>query len=177
MPTENERKYVLKTECEMTAYELSNEQYDITQGYLIATRGITVRIRKASKRSTGVENYYFTLKVNTGGRCVELEKCMDQRDFSDLWSIALNKLEKVRYIVKHGKNTWELDFFKNYRGQTYMAVAEVELPEDQVEPDSIPDVVKKNLLHKVALTDTRFSNKLLGDARYAAELLNEISKK
>lgn len=177
MPTENERKFIIRPECEALASELSVEQYDISQGYLIATRGITVRIRKAAKRSAGTENYYFTLKVNAGGRCVELEKCMDQRDFNDLWSIALNKLEKVRYIVKHGKHTWELDFFKDYRSQTYMAVAEVELPEDQMEPDTVPDLVRKNMLHKVALTDTRFSNKLLGDARYAAELLNEITKR
>lgn len=58
-----------------------------------------------------------------------------------------------------------------------MAVAEIELPEDQMDPDSIPDVVKKNMIFKVPLTDTRFSNKLLGNARYAAELLNEVTKK
>jgi CYTH domain-containing protein len=177
MPTENERKYVLKSECELAVNELSSEQYDIAQGYLIATRGITVRVRKSIKRSNKAENYVFALKVNTAGRCIEIENNLDKRDFDDLWAIALNQLEKVRYIVKHNKACWELDFFKDYRGQTYMAVAEIELPEDQMEPDSIPDVVKKNMLFKVPLTDTRFSNKLLGNARYAAELLNEITKK
>ena len=177
MPTENERKYVLKTECEQTVNELSSEQYDIAQGYLIATRGITVRIRKSVRRSNGSESYYFTLKVNTNGRCIEIEKNLDKRDFDDLWAIALNQLEKVRYIVKHNKNAWELDFFKDYRRQTYMAVAEIELPEDQLEPDSVPDIVKRNMLFKVPLTDTRFSNKLLSNAKYAAELLTEITKK
>jgi len=177
MPTENERKYVLKTECEMAVNELSSEQYSISQGYLIATRGITTRIRKSVKKSNGSESYYFTLKVNTAGRCVEVETKLDQRDFNDLWLLALNQLEKVRYIVKHGKNTWELDFFKDYKNQTYMAVAEVELPEDQMEPDTIPDIVKRNMLFKVPLTDNRFSNKLLSNAKYAAELLNEILRK
>lgn len=177
MPTENERKFLIKSDCELSVDELSSEQYKISQGYLIATRGITVRVRRSIKESTGNESYCFTLKVNTAGRCVEIEKNIDQRDFNDLWNIALNKLEKIRYLIKHGKSTWELDFFKDYRNETYMAVAEIELPEDQVEPDSIPDVVKKNLLYKVPLTDNRFSNKLLGDARYAAELLNEITKK
>jgi hypothetical protein len=57
-----------------------------------------------------------------------------------------------------------------------MAIAEVELPEDQYEPHDTPDVVKENLLYVVPLTDTRFSNKLLGDARYASQLLTEIRK-
>jgi len=177
MPTENERKYVLRSECESLVNELSTEQYDIAQGYLIATRGITVRVRKQKKRSNGAESYVFALKVNTNGRCIEVENNLDKRDFDDLWAIALNQLEKVRYIVRHNKSSWELDFFKDYRGQTYMAVAEIELPEDQMDPDSIPDVVKKNMIFKVPLTDTRFSNKLLGNARYAAELINEITKK
>ena len=177
MPTENERKFIIRMECEQTVNDLSSEQYDISQGYLIATRGITVRIRKSVKRSSGSESYYFTLKVNAGGRCVEIEKNLDQRDFTDLWSLALNQLEKVRYIIRKGKNTWELDFFKDYRRQTYMAVAEIELPEGQIEPDSVLDLVKKNLIFKVPLTDTRFSNKLLSNAKYAAELIDEITKK
>lgn len=177
MPTENERKYILNDKCELTVNELSTDQFNISQGYLIATRGITVRVRKSIKKSNGAVQYVFALKVNTNGRCIEVEKNLDKRDFDDLWAIALNKLEKIRYVFKHGKNTWELDFFKDYRGETYMAVAEVELPEDQMEPDTVPDVVKKNTIYKVGLTDTRFSNKLLGDARYAAELLNEILKK
>jgi CYTH domain-containing protein len=145
---------------------------------LIATRGITVRVRKLIPRY-GIANqeYFFTLKVNVGGRVVEIENKLDKRDFGDLWNISLNKLEKLRYLVKNGKLTWELDFFKDYRGETYMAVAEIELPEGQLEPDNLPDFIRTNLLYKVPLTDNRFSNKLMGDARYAADLLNEILKK
>lgn len=158
---------------------MANQKYEISQGYLIATRGITVRVRKSvpvyANGSKG--GYYFTMKVNTGGRCVEVENKLDKRDFDDLWNISLNKLEKIRYDVKNGKHLWECDFFKDYRGETYMAIAEVELPEGQMEPDNTPAFIKDNLLYRVALTDTRFSNKLLGDARYAADLLNEILKK
>lgn len=174
MPTENERKYLLDAGCESTVKKICTDQFDISQGYLIATRGITVRVRKSARKSNGKSEYYFTLKVNTAGRVIEIEKNLDERDFTDLWAIALNKLEKVRYIVKYGGNSWELDFFKDYRGETYMAVAEIELPEDQLEPNSLPEIVKQNLIYKVPLTDARFSNKLLGDARYAAELLQEI---
>jgi len=150
---------------------------DISQGYLIATRGITVRVRKSVRRRGGKSDYYFTLKVNTAGRVIEIEKNLDERDFNDLWDISLNKLQKIRYIIKHGKENWELDFFKDYRSETYMAIAEVELPEDQLEPHSLPEIVKKHLIYKVPLTDSRFSNKLLGDARYALELLQEILNK
>lgn len=138
-----------------------------------------MRVRKSvaiySNGSKG--GYYFTLKVNTNGRCVEIENKLDKRDFDDLWGIALNKLEKIRYEVKAGKYVWECDFFKDYRNETYIAVAEIELPEGQLEPETLPTFVKDNLLYKVALTDTRFSNKLLGDARYACDLLAEINKK
>lgn len=178
MPTENERKFILDVNCENTVSKLSIEQYDISQGYLIATRGITVRVRKSVRRSRDKKSaYYFTLKVNTAGRVIEIEKNLDERDFNDLWDISLNKLEKVRYIIKHEKENWEMDFFKDYRGQTYMSVAEIELPENKLEPESLPDIVKKNLIYKVPLNDNRFSNKLLGDARYAAELIQEILNK
>lgn len=174
MPTENERKYILDLSCAKEIESLSHDRYDISQGYLIATRGITVRIRKFTK-SSGKINYFFTLKVTTAGRTIEIEKSIDKRDFEDLWNIALNKLEKTRYILKF-EDVWEVDFFKDYKDEVYICVAEVELPEDQYEPYSIPPSVQKKLLYSVPLTDTRFSNKLLGDARYASQLLKEIRK-
>jgi len=174
MPTENERKYILDISCAKDIENASFDRYEISQGYLIATRGITVRIRRFVK-SSGKINYFFTLKVTTSGRVIEIEKSIDQRDFDDLWNIALNKLEKTRYILK-SDDVWEVDFFKDYKDQVYMCVAEVELPEDQYEPFSIPSIIQKRLLYSVPLTDTRFSNKLLGDARYASQLLKEIRK-
>jgi len=176
LPTENERKYIIDSKIESIIMEKSSAAYDISQGYLIATRGITVRIRKLVKRKNKKAEYYFTLKATTSGRAIELEKKMDERDFDDLWNIALNRLEKVRYILSHEGNDWEIDFFKDYKENTYMAVAEIELPEDQYEPYSIPGIIKDNLLYSVPLTDIRFSNKLLGDARYASQLLQEIRK-
>ena len=55
-----------------------------------------------------------------------------------------------------------------------MAVAEIEMPEGQLEPNSLPDIVKNNLIFKVPLNDSRFSNKLLASERYVVELLKEI---
>ena len=146
MPTENERKYVLNAKCEKAISDMAVQKYEISQGYLIATRGITVRVRKSvpvfANGSKG--GYYFTMKVNTGGRCVEVENKLDKRDFDDLWNISLNKLEKIRYDVKSGKHLWECDFFKDYRNETYMAIAEVELPEGQMEPDTTPAFTHTN---------------------------------
>lgn len=153
------------------------QKYEISQGYLIATKGITVRIRKAIPlEGLGTKKYFFTLKVSTNGRCIEIENEIDKRDFYDLWDISLNKLEKIRYEVKSGKNTWECDFFKDYEGKTYIAIAELEMPEGQKEPEILPHFVKNNLLHKIEFTDNRFSNKLLGDARYAVKLLKKYTK-
>lgn len=174
MPTENERKYILDIDCLNQVRKSSFEKNEISQGYLIATRGITVRVRKLTKES-GKTNYFFTLKVTTAGRTVEIEKSIDKRDFEDLWNIALNKLEKTRYLIKD-EHVWEVDFFKDYKDEIYICVAEVELGEDEYEPCSLPILVQQKLLYSVPLTDTRFSNKLLGDARYASQLLKQIRK-
>ncbi len=175
MPTENERKFVIDRSCELEAKELSSKKYLISQGYLIATRGITVRVRKLDNGKK--VKHYFTLKANAGGRVIELEERIDKRDFDDLWNICLNKLQKIRYVVKGRHYTWELDFFKDYQGNTYFALAEVELPEGVPAPDTVLDIVKANLLYEVPLTDNRFGNKLLGDARYAADILQHINEK
>lgn len=177
MPTENERKFVINKSCQGEIEKASVDQYKISQGYLIATRGITVRIRKLIKKSDGSKSYFFTLKVTTNGRCVEIEKPIDVRDFNDLWHIALNKLKKIRYIIINEEDIWEIDFFKDYKGEIYFAVAEIEMEENKLEPDSIPDLIKNNVILKVPLNDARFSNKLLGDARYASRLLKNINKK
>ena len=176
MPTENERKFVVKKDCEKEISGIANRSYKISQGYLIATRGITVRVRRSISRETQNENFYFTLKVNTSGRVVEIENKIDKRDFEDLWNIALNKLEKIRYEVNFSKDVWEIDFFKDYKNETYIAVAEIEMPEGRIDPEVVPDFIYKNSIFKVPLTDSRFSNKLLGDARYASKLLEEIHK-
>lgn len=177
MPTENERKYILDLGCEEKIPPLATKKYLIAQGYMVATRGITVRVRKLQTRKK--VKHFFTLKANAGGRLVEIEEQIDERDFNDLWSICLNKLEKIRYVVpdhppEFPPVLWELDFFKDYQNNTYFAMAEVELPEGKPGPDVIPDFINDNLLFEVPLTDNRFGNKLLGDARYAANILQDI---
>lgn len=144
---------------------------------MIATKGITVRVRKSIPTyETKKNNYYFTMKVSTNGRCIEVEKKLDERDFNDLWEICLNKLEKIRYEVKDKGNIWEVDYFKDCKNETYIAVAEIELPEGISEPSSIPYFIKNNLIYKVEQIDSRFSNKVLACERYAKKLLKEVLK-
>lgn len=55
-----------------------------------------------------------------------------------------------------------------------MAIAEIEMPENQLKPNSLPDIVKNNLIYEVPLNDTRFSNKLLACQKYSINLLREF---
>lgn len=174
MPTENERKYVLK-DCEEEVKKIAVGQIEISQGYLPSTKGITTRIRKSvkSKKTT----YYFTLKVNTAGRCIEIENPIDQRDFDDLWQLTINRLIKIRYLVEclegSPEEVWEIDFLKK-DGKTYLSLAECELDEGQNNPVHIPSIVQENLIFEVPLEDTRFSNKLLSDFKYAETLIKSL---
>ncbi len=52
-------------------------------------------------------------------------------------------------------------------------MAEVELPEGSPPPE-IPFWLSKYVLHKVDLTDGRFSNRILGDVEYATGLYREF---
>ena len=174
MPTENERKYVLALALpEKTISKAARTNYQIQQGYLMASKGMSLRLRSSMDKK-GEQKYYLTYKSSTpANRVVEVEKKIDKRDFSDLWPQCMNKLTKVRYEVV-ANETWEVDFFKDHNDHTYFVMAEVELPEDVVKPSSIPALLSESLVHEVLLTDCRFASKLLGDVRYAKELYNSL---
>lgn len=122
--------------------------------------------------------FYLTLKSNIKNRVVEIENEIDKRDFDDLWSVCLNKFEKVRYFCpdKCGQ-IWEVDFFKDHNGKSYFCLAELEMPEGQKEPKHIPNFIKNNLLYTVPLTSCEFSSKLLACPKYAIEMYDLCMKK
>lgn len=160
--------------CETGIANSASNTYAIRQGYLIATRGITVRVR--SLQSKNGMQYHFTLKCTTNNRCVEIEESLDSRDFNDLWDISLNKLEKIRYKMNGRYKGWVVDFFKDHQDNTYFAMAECEMPEGQIRPDSIPNEIKKAIVYEVPPNESsRFCSKLISDARYAKRLMIEIS--
>jgi len=108
---------------------------------------------------------------------VEIEKKISERDFNDLWVQCLNRLEKTRYLVTADSSgdIWEVDFFRDYNNSIYFALAELEMPEGQLEPNFIPDFIQKNLIYEVDLTDSRFSSKLLADVRYAKDIYLKLN--
>lgn len=173
MPTENEKKYVLKLECEEEIHEIAEGVLRIRQGYLMASKGTSLRIRKS--HSSPYHKFFLTFKSASNSRVIEIEKKIDERDFNDLWLQTLNKLEKNRCFVHDSEdNIWEVDFFIDHNNETYFALAEFEMPEGQKEPEFIPDFIQRNLIYEVDLTDSRFSSKLLADVRYAKNILSNL---
>lgn len=171
MPTENELKYVLNLNTEDKIRQIAESKISILQGYLFFSKGTSLRCRKAKNK------HYLTLKSNVNGRVVEVENQIEERDFNDLWTQCMNKLEKTRYLVPDKANqTWEVDYFKDHKGETYFCLAEIEMPEGQASPKLIPNFIKTNLVLEVPLTDCRFASKLLADIRYAHDLYQKILK-
>lgn len=153
--------------------KLAHHKAKISQGYLFASKGISLRCRKVENKKT---SFFLTLKSTVAGRCVEVENPLEERDFKDLWTQCMNKLEKIRYFVYDKDNLWEVDFFKDHNRANYFCLAEFEMDEGLLRPNFIPDFIKDNLLYEVDLTDCRFSSKLLADIRYAADMYNNLKE-
>jgi CYTH domain-containing protein len=172
MPTENEMKFVLEfKDTEEYFRKNALQKASIWQGYLFSTKGISLRCRKTKNK------HYLTLKSSVNGRVVEIENQIDERDFTDLWSQCMNKLEKIRYILIDQKDqTWEIDFFKDHNNGNYFCLAEFEMPEGQLAPKFVPKFIKDYLLFEVPLTDCRFASKLLADMRYASDIYRQIKE-
>ena len=171
MPTENEKKYVLEMD-ERYFQENALRETTILQGYLFSSKGLSLRCRKFKNNK-----YYLTLKSTVNGRVVEIENQIEERDFNDLWTQCMNKLEKIRYIMADGqRQVWEIDFFKDHNKQNYFCLAEIEMPEGQQEPVHIPRFIRDHLIFEVPLTDCRFASKLLADIRYAADLYKAVKE-
>ncbi len=115
MPTENESKWVLDKTCEPDIAKLSKRCYSMSQGYLVSSKGVSLRVRKSKLVTEDAEEkYYMTFKYTTKERVIEVEKKLDWRDFHDLWAGCMNKLEKHRYEIKDDhKQLWEIDFFSS----------------------------------------------------------------
>lgn len=65
------------------------------------------------------------------------------KEIFKIYGIYLNKLEKVRYIIKINKRKMGNWFLKDYKKATYIAVAEIEMPKNQFEPNNLPNYHKK----------------------------------
>lgn len=116
MAIEIERKFLVKGE-----FCPSTPGVSMTQGYLSASRGVTVRIRRAG------EAYFLTIKGKTRGLSrPEYEYEIPASDGAELLALCQGGLiEKVRYAEPVGQHIFEVDVFAG--DNAGLVVAEVEL--------------------------------------------------
>jgi len=175
MPIENERKFVLSDanglEAELAATAGISRNF-LRQAYLDAP-GLRIRSIEAGGRT----DHVFTYKRTVDGQVVEIETALSAIDFQRLWSQRNETLQKVRYTWDEGHFHWDVDFFKRDDGSTYFAMAEVEMPEQELEPPPLPAQLARHLLGVAPVGDPRFTSKRLADLEHAERLLADIRQK
>jgi CYTH domain-containing protein len=177
VPVENELKYILNLDClediksQLLSYS-NARKLKIWQGYLTSH----ARIRHIEE---GRENrYVFTYKLKISGQTVEIETDVSMQDFIKMVEAVEEKIVKERISIKFGEETWEIDFLKDPKSDDiYLIMAEVEMPEWQYAPMSIPNFVSDHLIFSVPKNDKRFNNKQLGDPNKVRKLYESLLKK
>jgi CYTH domain-containing protein len=165
MAIENELKYVLPLTFNKQA--LAGWKFiPVRQGYL--DNG--PRIRQYG------EQYLFTYKrwIAAEKKLVEIETEISKLDFDRLWPECEIVLDKHRYVLIDGAYEWSVDFLLAESGQTYFVMAEVEMPENEKAPPSIPSAIENDIFFSPAQDDVRFTNIKLADQKFAATLLKEL---
>lgn len=144
MPTEIEHKYLIKPELWKNINP--EKSTDIRQGYLLTDPEKTIRVRTKGNKG------YLTIKGKpTGASRLEYEYEIPLADANDLINkFCSNVIEKIRHIVVHDTQTWEVDEFKGLNEG--LIVAEIELTSEG-ENYSLPDWVDKNVTD-----DPRYAN-------------------
>lgn len=121
MALEIERKFLVKGEFKKYAFSSSR----ITQGYICADSGRTVRVRIRDDKG------YLTIKGpsdQAGLGRFEWEKEITLEDAKELMTLARTGfIDKTRYLIRNadGVHTWEVDEF--YGDNEGLIMAEVEL--------------------------------------------------
>jgi len=175
MPIENERKFVLRNDCELEkrlAQAPGVARSLLVQAYLDAP-GLRIR----TIETNGQLSHIFTYKRPVDGQVVEIETEISPVDFERLWSQRRETLQKTRYSWTDGPFHWDVDFFKTDDNRTYFTQAEVEMPEDQVEPPPLPPSLADHLLATAPAGDPRFASKRLANQAHAEKLLADIKSK
>jgi CYTH domain-containing protein len=132
MPLEIERKFlVLNDSYKKKAFG----HYRIQQGYICSNSGRTVRVRIRDNRA------FLTIKGPTPNIhvCYEFEKEIELEEGKQLMHLCEpGIIDKVRWLVKSGSHTFEVDeFFGDNEG---LVMAEVELSKVN-EKVEIPDFI------------------------------------
>ncbi len=148
MPIEIERKFlVLDDSFKKESFSHSH----IVQGYICSDEERTVRVRIRDERA------YITIKGATpegGLHCYEFEKEISLDEGMQLMKLCEpGIIDKLRWLVKSGKHTFEVDeFFGDNEG---LVMAEVELSAEDEK------VVIPSFIGKEVTGDPRYFNSYL----------------
>lgn len=119
MGVETERKFLVKGDFK----HLAVKHYRILQRYLSIDPDKTIRIRIAG------DHALLTIKGRPEGQSIsrgEWEIPVSPDDAIEIMNLCLpGKVEKTRYLVPHGRNTWEVDVFHDKNEG--LIIAELEL--------------------------------------------------
>ena len=134
---EIERKFLVRDDSYKS---LSFAHSHIVQGYICSERGRTVRVRIRDERA------YITIKgpsVNGGLSRYEFEQEIPLADAQQLMQLCEpGIIDKIRWLVKSGKHTFEVDEFLG--DNDGLVVAEVELAYED-EPFEKPHFIGKEV--------------------------------
>ena len=150
MGVEIEHKYKVVND---SYKKLSQQQFEIAQGYLCRAKERTVRIRIRDEKG------FITVKgvTNVDSRS-EFEYEIPLSDAAEMLDMCEPVIiRKTRYIVPFKGNVWEVDeFHGEHEGLT---VAEIEIPSSDYEYE-IPDFVGENVTN-----DVRYYNSTLSQPK------------
>lgn len=174
---ENEFKYVLKFDPSIEALFKEWSKTILQQGYLPGG----ARIRRTNFSNFCQFTYKLMVTEDGERKLVEIEKDIESRFFNLLWAETNQRLLKMRYSLSlcfgEIEEHWDVDFFLDENNEVYFIMAEVELPENQIEPQKYPDIIAKNIVYRVTQDDNRFTSKNLSDPEYARNLMLDIPEK
>lgn len=154
MPTEIERKFLLKKE-EWQELEKPHGEL-IKQGYLVTDPKKTIRVRQTSNKG------FLTIKgISVGATRAEYEYEIPFEETKELLDqFAVSELSKIRYKIIFENHLWEIDeFLGENQG---LIVAEIELKSED-ENFCIPDwidveVTEKEKYYNSNLTQNPYKN-------------------
>jgi CYTH domain-containing protein len=149
----------------------------VTRSYLRQAYLDTSGLRIRSIRSADRVQHIFSYKRPVDDQMVEIETEIAPIDFERLWKIRRETLQKARYSWNEGRFHWDVDFFKTDDGQTYFALAEVEMPESDTQPPPPPVILAPHVLLLAPRNDPRFTSKRLADRGHAERLLADVRAK
>lgn len=166
MPTENERKYVLKDPAAVLALWRRADWSEIRQAYLPGG----TRIRRQTTDGTITDS--FTYKITAAGRLIEIETTLETRDFDHLWPLTTRRIHKLRHtVVDPAGLQWDIDLLLDDVGQFYWAMAECEMPETMDAPPAVLAALRPHVAYAVPRDrQAEFSNARLSDPAHAAAL-------